>query len=132
VTLDVFPNPLEAVQGLLEQGKPAHWPTATISVEFPKVAIKVPHLQYAWDGTPSQQLNQQRVTIRVTAWTPKGRVSEGIDLAQLVKAYLLDNGSALVWRIRPGPGPLPGTDPDTNLEFCTFTLTAQTRPVRVA
>ena len=55
-----------------------------------------------------------------------------ITLAQLVRAYLLNSGSAATWRFRRGPGPIPGVDPATELPFCTFILTAETRPTRVA
>lgn len=132
MTLDVFPDPTVAVKALLVAGKPARWSTATISTDVPPSGITVPHLQHAWDGTPSQQANRQVVTIRVTCWTPRGQVSPGIALAQLVRAYLLDSGSATVWRFRPGAGPVPGVDKATGLPFCTFSLSAETRPTRVA
>lgn len=132
MTLNVFPDPRESVKALLNAAKAARWPTATISTSFPDAAITVPHIQHAWDGTPSQQSNRQVTAIRVTVWTPKGKVSDGIALAQLVHAYLLDSGSASVWRFRPGAGPIPAVDEDTGLPFCTFTLNAETRPTAVA
>jgi hypothetical protein len=132
VTLFVFPDPRADVAAELTAAKAARWPTATISTSFPTSAISVPHIQHAWDGTPSQQQNRQSCTIRVTVWTPKGEVSAGIALAQLVRAVLLAGGSASVWRFTRGPGPLPGIDPDTSLPFCTFSLTAETRPTAVA
>lgn len=132
MTLYVFPNPRVDVKARLNAGKATHWPTATISTSFPSTAIAVPHIQHAWDGTPTQQKNRQGATIRITVWTPKGRIDEGIDLAQLVLAYLLDTGSASTWRFRPGGGPAHGIDSDTGLPFCTFTVTAETRPTAVA
>lgn len=134
MTLDVFPDPRADVGTLLTAAKAARWPTATISTRFPNGAISVPHIQHAWDGTPSEQANRQNATIRVTCWAPKGlgTASDPVPLAQLVRAYLLDSGSASTWQFRPAAGPIPGVDPDTKLPFCTFNLTAETRPSRVA
>jgi hypothetical protein len=132
MTLDVFPDPTVAMKALLTAAKAARWSTATISTSFPAAGITAPHIQHAWDGTPSQQANRQVATVRVTVWTAKGKVSDGIALAQLVRAYLLDSGSATVWRFRPGAGPVPGVDQATGLPFCTFSMSAETRPARVA
>lgn len=132
MTLHTFPDPRADVQARLVDAKPSRWPSATISTSFPATAITVPHIQHAWDGTPSQEANRERATIRVTVWTPKGKVTDGINLASLVQAVLLDSGSALVWRYTPGTGRLPGIDDATGLPFCTFTLTAETRPSPVA
>lgn len=132
MTLDVFPDPRADVKALLEAAKTARWSTATISTDVPDSGITVPHIQHAWDGTPSEQANRQVTTIRVTVWTPRGSVSPGITLAQLVRAYLLNSGSAATWRFRRGAGPSHGADPKTGLPFCSFTLSAETRPTRVA
>lgn len=132
MTLHVFPDPRADVQALLEAAKPTRWPTAAIDTAFPASGLSVPHIQHAWDGTPGQQANRQTAAIRVTCWAPKGQTSDAIALAQLVSAYLLDTGSASTWQFRPGAGPLPGTDDDTGLPFCTFTLNAETRPTAVA
>lgn len=132
MSLSVFPDPRVSVDALLKAAKAARWPTATISTAFPANTIIVPHIQHAWDGTPSEQQNRQITTIRLTIWTPTGKVSDGIALAQLVRAFLLDTGSASIWRFRPGPGPLPDIDSATGLPFCTFNLTAETRPSVVA
>lgn len=130
--LYVFPDPRAAVKALLNAAKAARWPTATISTSFPEPGIAVPHIQHAWDGTPSQQVNRQVTSIRVTVWAPKGRVDDSIELAQLAHAYLLDAGSSSVWRFRPGAGPVSGVDSDIELPFCSFTLNAETRPTAVA
>lgn len=132
MTLFVFPDPREAVSAVLNAAKPDRWPTATISTSFPKSNIDEPHIQHAWDGTPTEEQQRERCTIRVTVWTPKGKVSDGINLASLVRAILLDAGTDTVWRFTPGAGRLPGIDPDTGLPFCTFTVTAETRPAAVA
>lgn len=135
MTLDVFPDPRTDVEALLTAAKTSRWPTATIGTKFPSSAISVPHIQHAWDGTPSQQVNRQVATIRITVWTAKtggAKVSDGVTLAQLVRAYLLTAGSTVTWRFREGAGPVPGIDPATGLPFCTFSLSAETRPTRVA
>lgn len=133
MTLDVFPDPRADVEELLTAAKAARWSTALIATKFPTVvAAGTSVIQHAWDGTPSEQVNRQVCTIRVTCWTPKGKVPESIALAQLVRAYLLDSGSASTWRFRPGAGPVPGVDPTTQLPFCTFSLNAETRPTRVS
>lgn len=128
----VFPDPRAGVSAILNAAKDAHWPTATISTSFPASSITDPHIQHAWDGTPSEQSNRQLTTIRVSVWTPSGKVSDGITLAQRVRAVLLDSGSASVWRFTPAAGPSHGVDSDTGLPFCTFLLTAETRPSAVA
>lgn len=130
--LYTFPDPRADVQAVLIAAKPTRFPTATISTAFPSTAITAPHIQHAWDGTPSQESNREFATIRVTVWTPKGKVSDGINLASLVQAVLLDSGSSDIWRYTRGLGRSPGIDPDTGLPFCTFTLTAETRPSAVA
>lgn len=130
--LYVFPDPRASVKALLNAAKATLWPTATVSTSFPGSDIAVPHIQHAWDGTPSQQVNRQVAAVRVTVWTPKGEVSDGIELAQLVHAYLLDAGSTSIWRFRLGTGPLPDVDSDLELPFCTFTVNAETRPTAVS
>lgn len=127
-----FPDPRADVQAILTAAKPTRWPTATISTAFPSSALTAPHIQHAWDGTPSQEQQREFATIRVTVWTPKGQVTTGIDLASLVQAVLLDSGSSVTWRFTRGLGRSPGIDPDTGLPFCTFTLTAEVRPRFVA
>lgn len=132
MTIDVFPDPRADVKALLTAAKSARWSSATISTDFPSSDIAAPVIQHAWDGTPSQQVNRQVATVRITVWTPRGQVSTGITLAQLVRAYLLGAGSAATWRFRAGAGPVPGVDKASGLPFCTFTMSAETRPTRVA
>lgn len=133
MTLHVFPDPRADVQALLEAGA-ALWPEdTTISTRFPDRAIAAPRIQHAWDGTPGRQVNRETATIRVTVWSPRGgKLSDAILLAGLVEAYLLAAGSAVTWRFLPGAGRTPGTDPDTQLPFCVFTVTAETRPFAVS
>lgn len=138
----VFPDPRPAVAAILNAAKPSRWPSAVVATAFPSpdaaeslgVAWPMagPWIQHAWDGTPVQQSNRQGATVRVTVWQPKGKPGDAATLAQLVLAALLDGGSGTVWRFTPGSGPLPGVDNDTGFPFCTFTVTAETRPSAVA
>lgn len=131
MTLYTFPDPRADVAAVLAANA-ALWPTATWSTSFPTSTIAVPHIQHAWDGTPSGSRSREAATIRVTVWTPKGKVSDGINLASLVQAVLLDADSSNVWRYTRGAGRTPGVDDATELPFCTFTVTAETRPHAVA
>ena len=132
MTLYVFPDPRADVQARLAANA-SRWPAATWSHKHPvALAAGTQHIQYAWDGTPTEEQVRERCTMRITVWTPKGRTSEAIDLASLVRAVLLDSGSDRVWRYTRGAGRLPGHADDSDLEFCTFTLTAETRPSPVA
>lgn len=132
MTLFVFPNPRPAVKAILTAAKPSRWPTATIDTKFPATAINVPWIQHAFDGAPSQQQVRQNATVRITYWTPKGQVDAAVDGAQLAAAVLLDGGSSTVWRFRNAVGFNNGVDPDNGLPFCTFTITAEMRPLAVA
>lgn len=140
MTLFVFPNPRPAVKAILTAAKPSRWPTATIDTKFPTTVITVPLIQHAFDGAPSQQQVRQNATMRLTCWAPERTsgstktrsIDEAIDLAQLVAATLLDGGSATVWRFRNAVGFNNGVDPDNGLPFCTFTITAEMRPLAVA
>lgn len=132
MTLYTFPDPREDVKATLNANA-SRWPTGTtISTAFPAADIIVPHIQHAWDGTPAEDRRREGAAIRVTVWTPKGQVAAGINLAALVRAVLLDSGSANAWRYTRGAGRLPGIDPDTDLPFCTFTVNAESRPTAVA
>lgn len=132
MTLFVFPNPRPAVKAVLNEAKAAHWPTATITTAFPTSAISAPVIQHAYDGSPTQEQQRQECSIRVTFWTPKGQVDAAIDGAHLVAAAMLEAGSESVWRFRTPTGFLNGIDPDSGLPFCTFNITAETRPAAVA
>ena len=135
MTLYTFADPLADVRATITANADLLPAGATHSTAFPASSITAPHIQYAWDGTPSQERQRESATIRVTVW---GKKANGIDrngtilLASLVQAILLDAGSAGVWRYLPGLGRSYGIDPDTGLPFCTFTLTAETRPSPVA
>jgi len=80
------------------------------------------HIQVAWDGSPSDADNRENATLRFTVWTPLGMVNLGIDEAEGLRARLL-NASGEFFRVDRGAGRIHGTDPDTGLSFCSFSLT---------
>lgn len=129
--LYTFPNPARDTIDTLKAAAPTYWPTASVSVSFP-TSLTAPHIQVAWDGTPGGEAQRELTSVRVTVWTPKGQPSAAADLASLVEAVLLDGGSEDVWRYTRSTGRTPGVDDATGLPFCTFNLTAETRPSPVA
>jgi hypothetical protein len=131
VTLYTFPDPLADVRATL-QANASRWPNADYNLTHPGALTgTVERIQYAWDGTPADEQQREFCTVRITYWTAKGKRSNAINGASLVRAVLLNSGSATVWRYTRGLGRLHGTDPDTENEFCSFTLTAETRPSAV-
>lgn len=121
-------NPIEAIVDFLNADA-ANLPTGhTKGVGHPADStLSVVHVQYAWDGTPSDADNREDVAIRVTVWAPKGQVTLASTTAGGLRKRLLDHSSALVQRVDRGAGRLPGVDPDTGLPFCTFTVNAVLR-----
>ena len=121
----------------------ARWPAGTLySDKHPSTWKSAPTIQYAWDGTPSQEQQREVCAIRITVWGWKEATSattntirgedDCADLASLVQAVLFDSGSSDVWRYTRGLGRSVGTDPATGLPFCSFTVNAETRPQAVA
>lgn len=104
----------------------------TVGTSFPSAAISAPHIQVAWDGTPSEEEQREQTAMRVTYWTPKGKRTAAMDGASLARAVLLEYVDPRLWRVTKGAGRTPGVDDDTELPFCTFTLTAETSPSAVA
>ena len=80
------------------------------------------HVQVAWDGTPSDDLNREDCAVRFTVWGRKGKPTQTQDAAGDLRKFVLQWGSASTWRVSRGPGRLPGTDKDNGLPFCTFTV----------
>lgn len=117
-----MPNPLRAVEAFLEQDIDNLPAATTYGVKFPTSALDRTHVQFAWDGTPSDADNREDAAIRITVWTPKGKVTDGQDTAAGLRARLLLWSSTDVWRVDRGAGRLPGVDPDTKNPFCTFTV----------
>lgn len=123
-----MPNPLEAVVAFLNADAPNLPAGFTKGVNHPSDStIAKVHVQYAWDGTPSDADNREDAAVRVTVWAPKGQVTLASVTAGGLRKRLLDYSSALVHRVDRGTGRLPGIDPDTDLPFCTFTVNAVMR-----
>ena len=123
-----MPNPIEAIVAFLNTDA-ANLPSGhTKGPKHPadSTLTKV-HIQYAWDGTPSDADNREDVAIRITVWAPAGQVTLASSTAGGLRKRLLDYSSALVQRVDRGAGRLPGIDPDTDLPFCTFTVNAVLR-----
>lgn len=120
-----MPNPVAAGLEFFAADQ-ANLPAGTTSsVEFPSNAnLGHVHIQWIWSGTPSDADNREDAALRVTVWAPKGQVTLAQEVAEGFRSRLLDWSSATVWRVNRGAGRLPGTDPDTQLPFCTFTVSA--------
>jgi hypothetical protein len=132
VTLYIFADPLADVRAAL-QANAAWWPNADFNLTHPGTLTgTAERIQYAWDGTPAEEQQREFCAVRITYWTAKGKRSNAINGASLARAVLLDSGSSTVWRYTRGLGRSHGNDPETGNDFCTFTLTAETRPSPVA
>lgn len=132
MTLYTFGNPEAAFIDALTAQKFRFPAGATIGTAFPTAALTAPVIQVAWDGTPTEDERRESATMRVTYWTPKGKKTDAKNGASLARATLLEYVDARLWRVTRGTGRLPGTDASTGNEFCTFTLTAETKPSPVA
>lgn len=95
---------------------------------------QLPYTQVGWDGTPGDLWPAAEIAeVRVTCWTAAGQYTAAKANAAKARAVLLAHpGDALAWRVEPGLGRMPGTDPDTELPFCTFTVRVATRPTAVS
>lgn len=118
-----MPNPLVVIRDLIVADAPNLPNGTTRGTSFPTTDLSTPHIQYAWDGTPSDADNREDTAIRVTVWTPKDQVTTAQNIALGLRYRLLDASHVDAWRIDRGAGRLPGIDPDTGLPFCTFSLT---------
>ena len=132
MTLYGFPDPLADVRAVL-MSNTVLWPDADFNLTHPGTLTgDAERIQYAWDGTPGEESNREFCTIRITYWTAGGKRSNAVDGATAARAVLLDAGSSDVWRYTRGLGRSEGIDPDTGNQFCTFTVTAETRPQVIA
>lgn len=115
-------NPLVETKAFLDADH-ANLPAGTTQgTALPTSSIDKPYVQYAWDGTPSDADNREDTTVRVTVWTPRGKVTDAQDIAAGLRARFLLWSSAGTWCVERGSGRLAGTDRDTKLPFCTFTV----------
>lgn len=117
-----MPNPLVATKAFLDADQANQPAGTTRSTAFPASSLTAPHIQFAWDGTPSDADNREDPTIRITVWTPAGKVTDAQDIAAGLRARFLRYTSADVFGADRGAGRLPGIDPATKLPFCTFTV----------
>jgi len=111
--------------------------TETVNVWFPKSSTEtppsLPFVQVGWDGSSDAAVNSETATIRVTYWAAKGSYTAAKAGAARARGLLLAHpGDDRIWNIAPGAGRLPGTDPDTGLPFCFFTVAVLTRPATVS
>lgn len=117
-----MPNPLVETKAFLDADL-ANLPDGTDKgTKFPSSAITGLYVQYAWDGTPSDADNREDATVRVTVWAPQGQPSAAQNAAEGLRTRFLAWSSATCWRVDRGAGRLPGTDAETDLPFCTFTV----------
>ncbi len=118
-------NPLEAIRDFMADDADNLPEGHTSGVQHPSTStLDHVHIQYAWDGTPSDADNREDVALRLTVWAPLGEVSTASHVAGGLRARLIGHSSGLVQRVDRGAGRLAGTDPDTGLPFCTFTVNA--------
>lgn len=116
-------NPLAAAQAFLDEDVADNMAAeTTFNVDLPDEGLTHLHVQFAWDGTPSDADNREDAVLRVTVWGPKSDPVAPADAAQGLRKRLLLWSSADVWRVDRGAGRLPGFDRDLELPFCTFTV----------
>jgi hypothetical protein len=115
-------NPQVEMKAFLD-GDAANLPARTTwGNAEPIAAIRLPYVQFAWDGTPTDADNREDAVMRVTVWAPKGYDVDAQDIAAGLRARLLRWSSPNTWRVDRGAGRMIGVDPGTKLPFCTFTV----------
>lgn len=119
-----MPNPLKEAVDWGKADLPNLPVGSTVSAGFPTAAVSAGTVavQVAWDGTPNTADNREDVAIRFTVYTNPNQPNLAIDEAEGMYARLLNGGTDAFWRVDRGTGRLPGADPDTGNQFCTFTL----------
>jgi hypothetical protein len=122
--VDRVPNPIHIAVDAVVADQPDQAAGATCSTSFPSdSSLTHVQVQVAWDGSPNDADNREDAAMRFTVWAPKGRPNLAIDEAEGLRARLLAGGfGAGTHRVDRGAGRLPGTDPDTQLPFCSFSL----------
>lgn len=92
-----------------------------------------PHLPYVLvrldADLPHPSMADTRTTLRVTVWHQNP--DQAHDLAQLVRALLVTHTGPVIRSVRPLTGPIPATDPDSEIDLSTFTVSASVRPVQI-
>lgn len=119
-----MPNPVKVAVDAVEADAPNQPAGTTFSTSFPSdSSLSHLHIQVAYDGSPSDADNREDAALRFTVWAPKLRPNDAIDEAGHLRARLLASGfGASSYRVDRGAGRVPGVDPDTELPFCTFSL----------
>ena len=124
-----YPDPERATVDLLASLVGPHHPDVTVGVGVPDswTPSSPPHLEVAWDGTPTgNHPVADHPTIRVVARAAGPNATKA--LAQLARGLLLAHrGDANITAIRPGMGVLPARDPDTRFDLASFTVLVTVR-----
>lgn len=118
-----MPNPLAAADAFLVADTDNLPDDTTFSVDKPEQTIDHVHVQYAWDGTPTDARHREDAAVRFTVWAPKLSPSLAADVAHGLRERVLRHSAADVSRVDRGAGRLPGFDSRLHLPFCTFTVT---------
>ncbi|HEY6117187.1 MAG TPA: hypothetical protein VI172_14640 [Candidatus Dormibacteraeota bacterium] len=92
---------------------------------------ETPHLPYVLvrldASIPHGSMANARCTLRVTVWHEDA--DQAHDLAQLCQGLLVIHDGTRLRSVRPAMSPLPATDPDSDIDLSTFTVTANVRPL---
>lgn len=137
--LTVFPDVQAAGAGVLRTAltgrSEPYAADATVGTRVPgDRSPETPHLPYVMvrlDLTlPHGSMANARCTIRVTVWHEDA--DQAHDLAQLAQGLLLVHDGTVLRSVRPATGPLPATDPESDVDLSTFTLTVNVRPTVLA
>ena len=133
--LVVFPDVQSAAAGILRTAlavrSEEYAADATVGTRVPgDRSRETPHLPYVMvrldASLPHGSMANARCTLRVTVW--HADPDQAHDLAQLCQGLLLVHDGTVLRSIRPATGPLPATDPDSQVDLSTFTVTANSRP----
>jgi hypothetical protein len=92
-----------------------------------------PHLPYVMvridADLPHSSMADTRVTLRCTVW--HADADQAYDLAQIAQALLVVHAGPVIRSVRPLTGPIPATDPDSEVALASFTVSASVRPVQI-
>lgn len=131
----MVPDIERLVRALLEQLMDEQGEDVTVAVGVPEAwkPSDTPHLQIAWDGTPTSEMPVVvRGTVRIIARARS--TSEAKRLAALAEGLLVAHGGgAGITGIHALAGVLPARDPDTQAELASVSLrvTVRTIPIPV-